>query len=162
MSDNPKLKKNGGKGTFVGNLLRGIIGIGKQVSPQLKSILDAFDGSDKLSDSITSQLAKEGFDENELKFLLGEFDRDKQEMTEITKRWEADTLSRSWLSRNVRPMTLVLYNVATLIFIYLDSSNTSFDVQNMWINLLIGNTSTINVAYFGSRYMEKRDSKKYK
>ena len=162
MIDNPKLKKNGGKGTFVGNLLRGIIGIGKQVSPQLKSILDAFDGSDKLSDSITSQLAKEGFDENELKFLLGEFDRDKQEMTEITKRWEADTLSGSWLSRNVRPMTLVLYNVATLIFIYLDSSNTSFDVQNMWINLLIGNTSTINVAYFGSRYMEKRDSKKYK
>ena len=157
MSDNPKLRKNGGKGT-----LRGIIGIGKQVSPQLKSILDAFDGSDKLSDSITSQLAKEGFDENELKFLLGEFDRDKQEMTEITKRWEADTLSGSWLSRNVRPMTLVLYNVATLIFIYLDSSNASFDVQNMWINLLIGNTSTINVAYFGSRYMEKRDSKKYK
>ena len=162
MSDNPKLKKNGGKGTFVGNLLRGIIGIGKQISPQLKSILDAFDGSEKLSDSITSQLAKEGFDENELKFLLGEFDRDKQEMTEITKRWEADTLSGSWLSRNVRPMTLVLYNVATLIFIYLDSSNASFDVQNMWINLLIGNTSTINVAYFGSRYMEKRDSKKYK
>tara|TARA_R110002049_G_scaffold147721_1_gene310610 strand:+ start:1085 stop:1573 length:489 start_codon:yes stop_codon:yes gene_type:complete len=162
MSDNPKLKKNGGKGTFVGNLLRGIIGIGKQISPQLKSILDAFDGSDKLSDSITSQLAKEGFDENELKFLLGEFDRDKQEMTEITKRWEADTSSGSWLSRNVRPMTLVLYNVATLLFIYLDSSNASFDVQNMWINLLIGNTSTINVAYFGSRYMEKRDSKKYK
>lgn len=162
MSDNPKLKKNGGKGTFVGNLLRGIIGIGKQISPQLKSILDAFDGSDKLSDSITSQLAKEGFDENELKFLLGEFDRDKQEMTEITKRWEADTSSGSWLSKNVRPMTLVLYNVATLIFIYLDSSNASFDVQNMWINLLIGNTSTINVAYFGSRYMEKRDSKKYK
>ena len=162
MSDNPKLRKNGGKGTFVGNLLRGIIGIGKQVSPQLKSILDAFDGSDKLSDSITSQLAKEGFDENELKFLLGEFDRDKQEMTEITKRWEADTLSGSWLSRNVRPMTLVLYNLATLLFIYMDSSDTTFSVQNMWINLLIGNTSTINVAYFGSRYMEKRDSKKYK
>jgi hypothetical protein len=162
MSDNPKLKKNGGKGTFVGNLLRGIIDIGKKVSPQLKTILDAFDGSDELSESVVSQLAKEGFDENELKFLLGEFDRDKSEMEEITKRWQADTLSGSWLSRNVRPMTLVLYNVATLLFIYMDSSDTTFNVQNMWINLLIGNTSTINVAYFGSKYMEKRDAKKYK
>tara|TARA_R110002073_G_scaffold148366_4_gene301507 strand:+ start:12777 stop:13265 length:489 start_codon:yes stop_codon:yes gene_type:complete len=162
MSKNPKLRKNGGKGTLVGNLLRGIVSIGKTVSPQLKSLLDVFDGGEASSSSITSQLAKEGFDENELKFLLGEFDRDKSEMEEITKRWEADTLSGSWLSRNVRPITLVLYNVTTLLFIYMDSKYPDFNVKNMWINLLIGNTSTINVAYFGSKYMEKRDAKKYK
>jgi hypothetical protein len=32
---NPKLKKNGGNGTFVGNALRGIAKIGKEVAPEL-------------------------------------------------------------------------------------------------------------------------------
>ena len=35
MSDNPKLKKNGGNGTFLGNVLRTL----KDVSPQLISII---------------------------------------------------------------------------------------------------------------------------
>ena len=112
--------------------------------------------------SIASQLAKEGFDDNELKFLLAELDKDKAELEEVTRRWESDNNSGSWLAKNVRPLTLVLYNVATIAFIYMDSSSATFEVQNMWINLLIGNTSTINVAYFGSKYMEKRDNKKYK
>jgi hypothetical protein len=162
MSKNPNLRKNGGKGTWTGNLLRGLLDVGKVVSPQLKSLINTFTGEASEIVGITEQIAKEGLDENELKFLLGEFERDNKEMQEVTKRWEADTNSGSWLSKNVRPMTLVLYNVATLLFIYMDSSDATFTVESMWINLLIGNTSTINVAYFGSRYMEKRDIKKYK
>ena len=160
--DNPKLRKNGGKGTFMGNLLRGIIGIGKTVSPQLKSLLDAFDGKEEDVESIASQLAKEGFDDNELKFLLSELDKDKQELIEITKRWESDNITGSWLPRNVRPLTLSLYNIATIAFIYMDSRYPDFNVKEMWITLLITNTGMINTAYFGSRYLEKRDNKKYK
>ena len=158
---NPNLRKNGGDGSLGGNILRGLLSIGKAVSPQLKSLINNITGEEDLT-SIASQLSKEGFDDNELEFLLGEIDKDKQELVEITKRWESDNNSGSWLARNVRPLTLVLYNVSTLLFIYMDSSSETFEVQNMWINLLIGNTSTINVAYFGSRYMEKRDAKKYK
>lgn len=32
---NPKLRKNGGEGTFVGNALRGIVKLGKEVAPEL-------------------------------------------------------------------------------------------------------------------------------
>jgi hypothetical protein len=32
---NPKLKKNGGEGTFVGNALRGLVQIGKEIAPEL-------------------------------------------------------------------------------------------------------------------------------
>ena len=35
MSDNPKLIKNGGEGTFFGNLLRGIVKTGKKVGMPL-------------------------------------------------------------------------------------------------------------------------------
>ncbi len=158
---NPKLRKNGGDGSLGGNILRGLLSIGKAVSPQLKGLINNITGDEDLT-SIASQLAKEGFDDNELKFLLAELDKDKAELEEVTRRWESDNNSGSWLAKNVRPLTLVLYNVATIAFIYMDSSSATFEVQNMWINLLIGNTSTINVAYFGSKYMEKRDNKKYK
>ncbi len=160
---NPKLIKNGGKGTVVGNLLRGIVNVGKTVSPQLKVILEAFTGSDDDFKDITSQLAEEGFDENELKFLLAELDKDKQELIEITKRWESDNESESWLAKNVRPATLVLYNVAAILFIIADSYTPfQFEVKSMWLNILISNTGIVNTAYFGSRYLEKRDDKKYK
>ena len=159
--DNPKLRKNGGPGTTVGNLLRGLLKIGKKVSPQLGSLIDTFTGEESYT-SIESQLAKEGFDDNELTFLLGELDKDKSENIEITKRWESDNKTDSWLPKNIRPLTLALYNIATIVFIYMDSKYPDFNVKEMWITLLIGNTGMINTAYFGSKYLEKRDNKKYK
>lgn len=162
MKDNPKLKKNGGKGTLVGNILRGVVSVGKSVSPQFKSLLDAVQGTEDF-DSVAEQMLKEGFDDNELKFLMSQLDKDKQELIEVTKRWEADMNSGTWLAKNVRPWTLVLYNVAVITMIVLDSyAPIDFEVKSMWINILISNTGIVNTAYFGSRYLEKRDSKKYK
>jgi hypothetical protein len=162
MEKNPNLIKNGGKGTFVGNLLRGIVTIGKKVSPTLNSLLSAFDGSQKAVVQISDQLKKEDISSNDLVFLLAELDKDKLELEQITNRWVSDNLG-SWLSRNVRPITLLLYNFNTFFLIYLDSySEYNFEVKQMWINILLTNTGLINTAYFGSRYLEKRDTKKYK
>lgn len=160
MSKNPNHRKNGGKGTFFGNLLRGILKVGKTVSPKLAGLIESFEGGD--ASSIEMQLAKEGFDENELKFLLAELDKDKQEIIEITKRWESDNRDGSWLSRNVRPWTCAMYNIATLVLIFIDSfTEINFKVDPQWITLLLSNLGIVNTAYFGSRYLEKRDNKKY-
>ncbi len=161
MSTNPKLRKNGGKGTAVGNLLRGIVDIGKVVSPQFKSIIDKVTGVEDF-DSIESQLAKEGFDNNELQFLLAELDKDKQELVEVTLRWEADMNSGSWMAKNVRPFSLFLYNIGLFVLVIMDSWVTGFNVDSQWITILLTNSGMINTAYFGSRYLEKRDTKKYK
>ena len=161
MSENPKLKKNGGPGTKVGNLLRGLVDIGKAVSPQLKSIIDTVQGTESFN-SIESELAKEGFDDNELKFLLTELEKDKQELVEITKRWEADMKSDSWLAKNVRPFSLLLYNIGIFTLIIMDSWVNGFSVDNQWITILLTNSGMINTAYFGSRYLQKRDKLKYK
>lgn len=161
MSNNPKLKKNGGDGTLVGNLLRGIVSVGKTVSPQFKMVMDAVQGPEDF-DSVLDQMKNESFDENEMKFLMAQLDKDKQELIEVTKRWEADMVSESWMAKNVRPWTLVLYNVFIIIFIGLDSYEPfAFEVKSQWLNLLISNAGIVNTAYFGSRYLEKRDSKKY-
>ena len=43
------------------------------------------------------------------------------EMQEISKRWDSDMSSDSWMSKNTRPMTLIFLTVSSLILIVLDS-----------------------------------------
>ena len=143
----------------MGKLLRGIVSVGKTVSPKLMGLIDVVTGEEDL-DPIEYQLAQEGFDENELKFLLAEMEKDREEIRAITERWVSDNKSGSWLARNVRPATLVLYNVAAVTYIGLDSWLEGFEVAEKWMTLLLTNTGMVNTAYFGSRYLEKRDDKK--
>jgi hypothetical protein len=70
---------------------------------------------------------------------------DSIEMQEVTKRWNSDMTSDSWLSKNVRPMTLVFFSVSYVIGWFLD-----YSLENI-TSLL----SLIVAAYFGSRGFEK-------
>ena len=80
---------------------------------------------------------------------------DSMEIHEVSKRWQSDMTSDSWLSKNVRPLTLVYLTLATTIYIVLDSLNIAFDIDQAWIELLKTLLVTIYVAYFGSRGFEK-------
>lgn len=152
---NPKLRKNGGKGTFFGNLLRGIVGVGKTVSPQLGSLLDAFGIGDTSVglDSITAQLAKEGFDDNELKFLLGELELDRIEMTEVTKRHLSD--NEHPITRLVRPVTYTLFTILFFALVFFDGNLGEFKVEPQYIPVIQSLYGTMTVFYFGSRGLEK-------
>lgn len=68
-----------------------------------------------------------------------------QEMDAVTRRWEADALSDSWLSKNVRPISLVFLTLvyATGFFMEYD-----LNIINQLMLLVYG-------AYFGSRGLEK-------
>ncbi len=80
---------------------------------------------------------------------------DAQELLEVSKRWDFDMQSDSWLSKNVRPITLIYLTLATTIYIVLDSLEISFKIDEAWIELLKTLLVTIYVAYFGSRGFEK-------
>ena len=80
---------------------------------------------------------------------------DSMEIQEISKRWDSDMQSDSWLSKNVRPITLIYLTLATTIYIVLDSLEISFKIDQSWIELLKTLLVTIYVAYFGSRGFEK-------
>ena len=77
------------------------------------------------------------------------------EMQEVSKRWVADMGSDSWLSKNVRPVTLIFLTISTWVLILMDSLNIEFGVSPEWIDLLKSLLLTIYVAYFGSRGFEK-------
>ena len=83
-------------------------------------------------------------------------EQDMIEMQEISKRWNSDMKSDSWLSKNTRPMCLIFLSIMTISFIWVDSHHEiSFTVEQEWISLLKTLVTTVYVAYFGSRGAEK-------
>lgn len=83
-------------------------------------------------------------------------EQDMVEAQEISKRWASDMKSDSWLSKNTRPMSLIFLTVMTISFIWVDSHGyIDFTVEEQWISLLKTLTTTVYVAYFGSRGAEK-------
>ena len=83
-------------------------------------------------------------------------EQDMIEMQEVTKRWDSDMKSDSWLSKNTRPMCLIFLSIMTVAFIWVDSHHEiSFTVEQEWIGLLKTLVTTVYVAYFGSRGVEK-------
>jgi len=73
----------------------------------------------------------------------------------ITARWEADLKSDSWLSKNVRPLTLIFLIVCTMLLIFIDAGALSFEVKSSWVDLLQLVLITVIGAYFGGRSLEK-------
>ena len=55
----------------------------------------------------------------------------------ITDRWKADMNSDSWLSKNVRPMTLIFLVISTVLMIFIDAGTINFTVEARRISLLL-------------------------
>ena len=82
-------------------------------------------------------------------------EQDMTEMQEVSKRWESDMKSDSWLSKNTRPMALIFLTISLIVFILLDGFDIAFSIDTGWIDLLKSLLITVYVAYFGSRGAEK-------
>ena len=73
----------------------------------------------------------------------------------ITDRWNADMQSDSWLSKNIRPMTLAFLVISTVLMIFIDAGTIKFTVEDKWTDLLQIVLITVIGAYFGGRSLEK-------
>jgi hypothetical protein len=78
---------------------------------------------------------------------------------EITKRWQADATSDSWLSKNVRPLSLVWFMVILTVLLFSDGNIGDFTVSEEWIPLLKNIGLTILGGYFvlreGGKFINK-------
>ena len=63
--------------------------------------------------------------------------------------------SDSWLSKNVRPLTLAFLLVSTVLLIFIDAGFIDFEVKNSWVDLLQLVMISVVGAYFGGRSLEK-------
>jgi uncharacterized membrane protein (DUF106 family) len=84
---------------------------------------------------------------------LAELQADNIEAQEVTKRHEADMKSDSWLSKNIRPMTLVFILVTYTAFGLM--SAWDLEVNNNYVELLGQWGMLIMSFYFGGRTLEK-------
>jgi uncharacterized membrane protein (DUF106 family) len=84
---------------------------------------------------------------------LAELNADNIEAQELTKRHEADMTSDSWLSKNIRPMTLVFILVVYTSFAGLSAAD--IEVNNNYVELLGQWGMLIMSFYFGGRTLEK-------
>lgn len=80
---------------------------------------------------------------------------DITEAQEVSKRWDSDMSSDSWLSKNVRPLMIIFLTVSSFLLILLDSLEIEFLVSSEWVDLLKSLLMTTYVAYFGSRGINK-------
>lgn len=84
---------------------------------------------------------------------LAELNADNIEAQELTKRQSADMMSDSWLSKNIRPMTLVFILVTYTTFGMMSAWDV--EVNNNYVELLGQWGMLIMSFYFGGRTLEK-------
>lgn len=84
---------------------------------------------------------------------LAELNADNIEAQELTKRAQADMASDSWLSKNIRPMTLIFILIAYTTFAMM--SAYGIDTNESYVQLLGQWGMLIMSFYFGGRTLEK-------
>ena len=75
--------------------------------------------------------------------------------SEITKRWEADSLTDSWLSKNIRPLTLATVMTFLVLMTFFEGFGIS-SVNERWIGLWELVSVTVIGGYFAVRTVDKR------
>jgi len=104
-------------------------------------------------DNLTTSKEEKLAAEQKIKELVANYEVEMEK--NITSRWEADLKSDSWLSKNVRPLTLVFLIVCTMLLIFIDAGAINFNVKDSYVDLLQLVLITVIGAYFGGRSLEK-------
>jgi hypothetical protein len=84
---------------------------------------------------------------------LAEIQADTAEAQELTKRAQADMASDSWLSKNIRPMTLIFILGGYFIFAMMSAFGNN--ANEKYVELLGQWGMLIFSFYFGGRSLEK-------
>ena len=77
----------------------------------------------------------------------------QNEDNNVTDRWDADMSSDSWLSKNIRPMSLIAIFLGYFLFAMM--SAFGYNANESYVTLLGNWGMLIMGAYFGGRTVEK-------
>jgi len=148
MSDKKKFKE-----TTVGKLL---FGAASMINPTLGKVLSGVSSpKEALAEIGKSKISNE--DKIKLQQMI--YEQQNKEIEAVTNRWQADSISDSWLSKNVRPMVLVWCIVVFSLAGILDSiESVPFHIGATWNDTFEKVMMAVVLAYFGGRTAEKSSS----
>ena len=115
-------------------------------------LLDRFMSDPVAAEKAKAELAKMAA-EGELAKINVNLEEYKTEQNNLTARMEADMKSDSWLSKNIRPATLIFILVTYTTFGMM--SAWDIEVNNNYVELLGQWGMLIMSFYFGGRTLEK-------
>ena len=119
-------------GQFLLEKIPSIVGSLSEGTP-VGSVVRALIGGSKMSDA-------------DKEIALKKLDQEINEFDGITKRWVADSRSGSWLSSNVRPITLAFLTVSFVV---------GWAYQLEGLDTVKSLLQIVFMGYFGSRGFEK-------
>ena len=126
-------------------ILESILGIGTKLIDKLIP-----DPAQKAEAQLKlAELAQSG----ELAKMANETELYKAEQKNVTERWSSDMTSDSWLSKNIRPMSLIA--IFSGYFTFAMMSAFGYNANQAYVTLLGNWGMLIFGAYFGSRSLEK-------
>ena len=148
MSDKKKFKE-----TTVGKLL---FGAASMINPTLGKVLSGVSSpQEALAEIGKSKISND--DKIKLQQMI--YEQQNKEIEAVTNRWQADSISDSWLSKNVRPMVLVWCIVVFSLAGILDSiESVPFHIGATWNDTFEKVMMAVVLAYFGGRTAEKSSS----
>lgn len=88
-----------------------------------------------------------------LETLLTNAEQKAQE--QVSSRWEADMKHGSWLSKNIRPITLIFLTVVFVFLSFFDGNVGEFKISSSYVPVYQTLLMTVYGAYFAGRSIEK-------
>jgi len=83
---------------------------------------------------------------------------DKEAQEQVTKRWESDMQSDSFLSKNIRPLVLIYLTIIFTVCAFFDGNIGEFKISEEYIPIFQTLLVTVYGAYFVGRTWEKAKS----
>ncbi len=141
------------KDTTVGQLLFGAASV---VNPTLGNVLK---GVTSPKEAIAAIAKSDAPLDDKIKLQQLIFEQQNKEIESITSRWKADSMSDSWMSKNVRPLVLIWCIVVFSFAGILDSiEHIPFHINDIWNDTFEKVMMAVVLAYFGGRTTEKATS----
>ncbi len=120
--------------------------VGQFLLEKIPNIVGSIAGDTPVGSVIKTLISGSEMSNADKEIALKKLEQEIHEFDGITKRWVADSRSGSWLSQNVRPLTLAFLTVAFVI---------GWAYQLEGLDTVKSLLQIVFMGYFGSRGFEK-------